>query len=67
VDVDTLEGTSWDDDLDGLVGAHEVDEPGDRGMREERQWRGAGYGCGVQFESFQCRCTFEEAGYVSIK
>lgn len=67
MDVDTLEGTPWDDDLDGLVGAHEVDETGDRGMGEKGQWRGAGNGCSVQFESFQCRCAFEEAGYVSVK
>ena len=67
MDVDTLEGASWDDDLDGLVGAHEVDQTGDRGMREKGQWRGAGYGCSVQFKFFQCRCAFEEAGYVSIK
>jgi hypothetical protein len=67
VDVDTLEGTSWYDDLDGLVGAHEMDETGDRGMREKRQWRGAGNGCSVQFEFFQCWRAFEEAGYVSIK
>ena len=67
MDVDTLEGTSWDDDLDGLVGAHKVDETGDRGMGEKRQWRGSGYGCSVQFESFECRGTFEEAGYVSIE
>jgi len=67
VDVDTLEGTSWDDDLDSLVGAHEVDETGDRGMREKGQWRGAGYRCSVQLEFFQYRRAFEEAGYVSIE
>ena len=67
MNVDTLEGASRDDNLDGLVGTHEVDETGDRGMGEKRKWRGAGYGCSVQFEFFQCRCTFEEAGYVSIK
>ena len=67
MDVDTLEGTSWDDDLDGLVGTHEVDETGDRGMREKREWCGVGHGCGVQLEFFQCRSAFEEAGYVSIK
>jgi hypothetical protein len=44
-----------------------MDEPGDRGMGEQREWRGSGYGCGVQFESFECRCTFEEGGYVSIE
>lgn len=67
MDVDTLEGTTWDDDLDGLVGAHEVDETGDRGMGEKGQWCGSGYGCGVEFESFECRCTFEEGCYVRIE
>jgi len=60
-------GSFWKDDLVSLVGAHEVDEMGDRGMREKGQWRSAGYGCSVQFESFQYRCAFKEAGYVSIK
>ena len=67
VDMDTLEGTSWDDDLDGLVRTHKVDQTGDRGMGEQGQWRGAGYGCGVKFEPFQCWGAFQEAGYVSIK
>jgi hypothetical protein len=55
-----------------LAWAHEVVKTGDRGMREKRQWRGAGYGCSVPVSSsslssspFQCRRTFEpeEAGY----
>jgi hypothetical protein len=32
----SLEGTPWDDDFDGLVRAHEVDETGDRGIARER-------------------------------
>ena len=44
VDINTLERSRGQDDgLDGLVGVHEVDKVGDRGMREKRKWCGAGY------------------------